>query len=132
MDESRRRQLIPTIAVVAVAVAAVLASWLTLRPSSDSGRPERPLDVAVVRAPPITVPNTAVAGGPPARAADCPTCGVVEAVSVQQDHATFQLRVRMSDGSLRTLEQNTPVVAGSRVVVEGGVARPAPGPATQG
>ena len=137
MDESRRRHLITSAAIAALAVAAALTAWLTLRPAGESGgRPERPLDVPVVRAPPITAPNTAVAGGPPAAApvakADCPSCGVVESVAVTRNHAAFQVLVRMSDGTLRTLEQATPVVAGSRVIVQGGIAKPAPNGQTQG
>ena len=38
----------------------------------------------------------------------------------------YAVRVRMEDGSLRTLEQASPLSAGERVVVENGYARPAP------
>ncbi len=31
----------------------------------------------------------------------------------------YQMRVRMNDGSYRTIEQSNPVASGSRVVVEG-------------
>lgn len=130
MDESRRRYLITAVTVAAVAAAALFATWASLRPTDDRMRPSRPLEAPVVKAPPITAPDTSVAGGPPA--ADCPQCGVVEAVAVTQNHGAFQVRVRMSDGSVRTLEQATPVVAGSRVVVQGGVAKPAPNGPNQG
>lgn len=131
MDESRRRNLITSLSVAAVAAAALIATWVSLRPATEGGmRPSRPLEAPVVKAPPITAPDTSVAGGPPA--ADCPQCGVVEAVAVTQNHGAFQVRVRMSDGSVRTLEQATPVVAGSRVLVQGGVAKPAPNAQTQG
>jgi hypothetical protein len=132
MDEPRRRNLITSLSVAAVAAAALIATWATLRPSAedDRMRPAHPLEAPVVKAPPITAPDTSVAGGPPT--ADCPQCGVVEAVAVTQNHRAFQVRVRMSDGSVRTLEQATPVVAGSRVVVQGGVAKPAPNAQSQG
>lgn len=131
MDESRRRNFITSLAVAAVAAAALVATWASLRPASDDRmRPAHPLEAPVVKAPPITAPDTSVAGGPPA--ADCPQCGVVEAVAVTKNHGAFQVRVRMSDGSTRTFEQTTPVVAGSRVVVQGGVAKPAPNAQTQG
>ena len=38
----------------------------------------------------------------------------------------YAIRVRMEDGSLRALEQASPLSAGDRVVVENGYARPAP------
>ncbi|MBI5278695.1 MAG: hypothetical protein HY854_19850 [Burkholderiales bacterium] len=59
------RQLVVTLAVIAVAVAALVAAWLTVQ--EHQGRPDRPLDVPVVRAPPIGQPDTAVVGGPPSR-----------------------------------------------------------------
>lgn len=127
-----RQNWISATAVAAVAAAAVATVMVSTRPLvDDRGRPQRPLEQEVVKAPPITVPNTAVAGGPPA-AAECANCGVVEAVAMLDNHGAYQMRIRMSDGSVRTLEQAVPLVAGSRVVVEGGKARPAPLPPTQG
>ena len=123
MDAPSRRNLVPALAVLAVAGAALAAAWVTMRPLDDRGRPERPLDVAVVRAPPISEPNTAVSGGPPAPMSSCADCGIVESVSMLQNHTLFQMQVRMSDGTLRTVEQPVPLVAGSRVMVEGGKAR---------
>lgn len=38
----------------------------------------------------------------------------------------YQMRVRMHDGSVRTIEQASAVAAGSRVVLEGNTIRPAP------
>ena len=38
-------------------------------------------------------------------------------------YTAYQMRVRMQDGSVRTVEQSTAVAAGSRVVVEGGRVR---------
>ena len=133
MDGTGRR-FIPALAVLAVACAAFAAAWMTLRPfDDDRGRPERPLDVPVVRAPPIDVPNTAVIGGPPAPMnTGCANCGVVESVTMLQNHSLFQMHVRMGDGSVRTVEQPVPLVAGSRVVLRDGVARQLPVPSTQG
>ena len=125
------RTFIPALAVLAVALAAVATTWFTTRPlTEDRGRPP-PLEVAVVRAPPIEAPNTAVMGAAPSRVA-CANCGVVEAVVMLQNHSLFQMKVKMNDGSYRTVEQPVPMVAGSRVIVEGGRARPAPVNSTQG
>jgi outer membrane lipoprotein SlyB len=41
-------------------------------------------------------------------------------------YTAYQLRIRMSDGTVRTVEQRNSVAAGSRVVVEGGAVRPVP------
>ncbi|MGH8830488.1 MAG: glycine zipper 2TM domain-containing protein, partial [Polaromonas sp.] len=38
----------------------------------------------------------------------------------------YQMRVRMNDGSLRTIEQASAVQAGARVIVEGNTLRLAP------
>lgn len=117
------RAWVPAAAVLAVAAAAVATTWFTMRPMDDSGRPARPLEHAVVTAPPLSVPDTSVLGGPPAPAA-CEHCGVVESVAVLDGHGAYQLRVRMRDGRLQTLKQAQPVVAGAQVLVENGVARP--------
>lgn len=126
---------IPSLAVAAVAVAALGATWFANRPGDTStdaaGRPSRPIEQPVVKAPPITTPNTSVAGGPP-RAGTCANCGVVEAVAMLQNQGAYQMQIRMSDGSLRTVQQAVPLMAGSRVVVEGRVARPLPAQAPQG
>lgn len=39
-------------------------------------------------------------------------------------YTAYQVRVRMNDGTVRTVEQRGSVAAGSRVVVEGGAVRP--------
>lgn len=123
------------LAVAAVAIAALVATWFANRPADpdagQGGRPARPLEQPVVKAPPITTPNTAVAGGPPTTGS-CANCGVVEAVAMLQNQGAFQLQIRMNDGSLRTVQQPVPLMAGARVVVEGRVARPLPAQAPQG
>ncbi|HVZ46263.1 MAG TPA: hypothetical protein VHA82_20835 [Ramlibacter sp.] len=122
-----RGRWISAAAVAAVATVALAAAWVTVRPlqlqvQEHAGRPDRPLDLPVVRAPPIDASpsDTSASGGPPA----CRDCGLVEAVAVQERHTRFEVRIRMDDGSTRTLQQAVPVLAGSRVVVRGGVARP--------
>jgi hypothetical protein len=128
----RHRNTLSAAAVTAVAVAALAAAWFSLRPDSAGpahpGRPDRPLDTPVVHAPPIDqASNTSVLGAAPA----CRNCGMVEAVAVQDNHTRFQVLVRMDDGTTRKLEQAVPVLAGSRVIVQGGVARPANGSGSQ-
>ena len=68
------------------------------------------------------VASNALGAGPA-----CRNCGVVESVGRGKDARAFQLRVRMDDGTLRTVEQGGPVTAGSRVVLEGGTVRPVTG-----
>ncbi|HEX9721148.1 MAG TPA: hypothetical protein VGA59_15630, partial [Ramlibacter sp.] len=46
-------------------------------------------------------------------------CGVVESVALPNQQGAFQVRIRMDDGSLRTVEQSGPVAAGARVLLEG-------------
>lgn len=60
-------QFVPALAVAGMAAAALLTAWFSLRPAADTGRPDRPLEVSVVRAPPLDrVPDTRTLGGPPA------------------------------------------------------------------
>jgi hypothetical protein len=131
----QRRAWVPPVAVVAVAIAAIAATWFAGRPDDvgieHAGRPARPIEQPVVKAPPLTTPNTAVAGGPP-NASSCASCGVVEAIAMLENQRAFLMQIRMSDGSLRTVQQSVPLMAGSRVVVEGRVARPLPAQAPQG
>lgn len=117
------RAWVPVAAVLAVAAAAVATTWFTMRPMEYSGRPAQPLEQEVVTAPPLSVPDTSVVGGPPAPRT-CEHCGVVESVAVVDGHSAYQLRVRMHDGRMQTLKQAQPVVAGVQVLVENGVARP--------
>lgn len=120
------RPWISTVAVAAVAVAALATTWVSTRPLTlESGRPVQPLQMSVVKAPPMAAPTTATLGGPPAWTA-CAQCGVVEGVRVVDNHAAFVLDVRMADGSLRTLRQATPVATGVTVIVQGGMAQPVP------
>jgi outer membrane lipoprotein SlyB len=49
-----------------------------------------------------------------------------------QQHTTYVMRIRMQDGSMRTIEQTAALKKGARVVVEGKTARLARGGTAQG
>ena len=141
----RLKGLVPTISVVTVVVAALAATVMVTYPAwRDLNRP--PVVATgvrdVVQAPPLVVtaplrmesPDAAgKAQGQPAARADaagalgagpaCDSCGVVESVAMVNQSGTFQMRIRMDDGTLRTVEQRGAVAAGSRVLVEGGSVR---------
>ena len=131
---------IPTLAVLAVAIAAVAAAFMGTRPDPEvqpaASLPSPPQ--AVVRAPPLVVtapPMKPADPAPPAHrqgsevrgttsamgsASACEKCGVVESVlAANKPGEGFQMRIRMDDGSLRTVEQRGALAAGTRVVVEG-------------
>jgi hypothetical protein len=88
----------------------------------------------VVKAPPLAAavknaqararrdgaPVTNAAGAGPG----CLNCGVVESVASNRP-STYQMRVRMDDGSIKSVEQRAAFPAGSRVVLEGGTVRAA-------
>jgi hypothetical protein len=120
---TRSELLVPGAAVLAVAVAALAA---TLMSKPDDAQDRQRLATApvarqeVVQAPPLD--PTATMGGAPA----CQNCGVVESVAAAPNKR-FQMRIRMQDGSLRTMEQRGALPAGSRVTVEGEQVRLMPG-----
>lgn len=135
-----RASVIPTLAVLAVAIAAVAAAFMGTRPDAPDARPAASLTSppqAVVRAPSLVVtapPLKPAKPAPPARqqaselrgtasamgsAQACEKCGVVESVRAAKPGDTYQMRIRMDDGSLRTVEQRGALAAGTRVVVEG-------------
>lgn len=141
-DSKRRRDrasLAPTLAVLAVAGAAVVAAFMGTRPDAtdtQSAASVRPPPQEVVRAPPLVVkaPPLKPAAPAPARrqgselrsatsamgaASACGKCGVVESVLAARPGDGFQMRIRMDDGTLRTVEQRGALAAGTRVVVEG-------------
>ena len=146
----RVRGLLPTLSVVTVVVTALAATVVVTRPQwEEANRPSvaAKSEQDVVRAPPLVVQapplkasqkaggqsqhqgaaiaSKVLGAGPP-----CANCGVVESVGVDQ-HGGFQMRIRMDDGSLRTVEQRGAVAAGSRVVLEAGSVRIMTGPATR-
>jgi hypothetical protein len=145
----RAASVAPTLAVLAVAGVAVAAAFMGERPDSRHAEtavaPPPPARQAVVRAPPqvVTAPPlkpvapsgqrarpgaenrnaaTAMGAGPA-----CSGCGVVESVVVARPRSSFQMRIRMDDGTLRTVEQRGALAAGTRVVVEGETLRVLPG-----
>jgi hypothetical protein len=135
---------VPAAAVVAVAIVSVTTAVMVTR-QEGSKRDVRPppsvADNRVVKAPPLVVkapplnapqqlaqarrardgaPATDSAGAGPG----CRNCGVVESVASNRP-STYQMRVRMDDGSVRSIEQRAAFPAGSRVVLEGGTVRAA-------
>lgn len=139
-----RASFIPTLAVLAVAIAAVAAAFMGARPDTHEARPAASVPAtphAVVRAPPLVVTAPPLKPAKPKSAAHeqapelrdttsamgsapvCEKCGVVEAVLAAKPGDTFQMRIRMDDGSLRTVEQRGALAAGTRVVLEGGSVR---------
>ena len=135
-----RASFIPTVAVLAVAIAALAAAFMGAR--SDSPEPRSVAAVPaqprpVVRAPPMVVTAPALNEVKPATsgraqgsdasgtasamgsAPACEKCGVVESVLAAKPGDSFQMRIRMDDGTVRTVEQRGALAAGTRVVVEG-------------
>jgi hypothetical protein len=140
--------LVPTLSVVSVVVAALAATVMVTRAQwEDANRPSVAAkgEQDVVRAPPLVVqaPPLKASSKPGGQQPDpmigssglgagpaCANCGVVESVAVDQ-HGGFQMRIRMDDGTLRTVEQRGAVAAGSRVVLEGESVRIMTAPATR-
>jgi len=123
------RAQIPAIAVVVVAITAVGTAVVVTHTDADRGAPsipavrfaDRPADAARKQ------------GAGPA----CRDCGVVVSVVVLERQApaspvAYQMRIRMDDGSMRTVEQPGPLAAGSRVMLAGGSAHPVGGRAVPG
>jgi hypothetical protein len=110
-------RLVPAFAVVTVVVTALLATLMVTRfeQEADSGRAAVSL-----------VPRANGMGASPA----CGNCGVVESVAASNQHGGYRLRIRMDDGTVRTVEQRGSLPAGSRVLLEGGSVRVVP-PATR-
>jgi hypothetical protein len=139
------RSSVPAAAVVAVAIVSVATAVMMSRQQGAQHDVRPPPAVAenqrvvkapplVVKAPPLRAPQklaqapgqrdgalaTRSAGAGPA----CRNCGVVESVASNRP-STYQMRVRMDDGSVKSIEQRAAFPAGSRVVVEGGTLRAA-------
>jgi len=196
------KALIPTLAVMAVAVAALATTLVVTTSNARDGQNDVPEVTSVIPAPapvtapvkapvvaraPVAAPVTApavTAPRPPVQVAQvCQNCGVVESsVAVQRPGrvdgignteiglgtvaggviggilgnqvgggsgktaatvlgaaggayagnrveknmkkvTVYQMRIRMNDGSYRTIEQGNAIAAGSRVVVEGNSVR---------
>jgi hypothetical protein len=135
---------VPAAAVVAVAIVSVTTAVMVTRQEGakvDVRPPPSVADNRVVRAPPLVVKapplnsaqqlaqaRRARDGGPATDSAGagpgCRNCGVVESVASNRP-STYQMRVRMDDGTLKSVEQRAAFPAGSRVVLEGGTVRAA-------
>jgi hypothetical protein len=103
----------PTLSVVAMAVVALAAAVMTTRRDTadfDSRMAATPPQQQVVHAPPLN----SMGAGPACRA-----CGMVESVAAVNGAKGFQMRIRMDDGTLRTVEQRGAMPAGTRVMVDG-------------
>ena len=112
-----RERLGAALAVSAGTPAAVLAAVMHTAPE---GRPD---------APRLALAGTAAAQTSERHAlAACADCGVVEAVvpvdpPADEAGPAWQVRIRMDDGTVRTVEQRRALAAGSRVTVAGGSIR---------
>ena len=138
--------LVPTLAVVVMVVTAVITAVMVSRNGSSAVRHAAGASVnlqSVVTAPPlklappISAEAPAQSGPSPAASnamgatAACRNCGVVQMVVAvhaygQSKPSSYQMHIRMDDGSTRTGEQRGALAAGSRVVVEGNAVRPVP------
>ncbi len=115
--------LVPTLAVLAVAAVALAAALMSGGPQSPSVSPARhaaapAVTGEVVRAPPLN----SMGAGP-----GCQSCGVIESVAAVPGSTEFQMRIRMDDGRLRTIDNRGAMPAGTRVLVEGDSVRLMPG-----
>ena len=139
---------VPTLAVVVMAVTAVITAVMVSRNGSPAAQQAADASVSrqsVVTAPPLKLAPPAAAEAPaqsgPSPAASnamgataaCRNCGVVQMVVAVHEYgqpkpSSYQMHIRMDDGSTRTVEQRGALAAGSRVVVEGKSVRPLPAP----
>lgn len=132
---------VTAIAVAAVAVVGLGAAWYAPRePAPQAALPPLQLPAqplpgqAVVQAPPLQ----AAGAPPPARAAGagaaCADCGTVQRVVALRERSggrarSFQMQLRMDDGSEQVLEQRGAMAPGSRVRVRNGRLEALAGPA---
>jgi hypothetical protein len=132
------RSRVPTLAVVLVVVTAVVTAVMVAPTVSELAdhRPVAAGPVAAVPASPSVVqapPLDSRASAPHQRAGPaCRDCGVIESVvalvpRAQDDAMAYQMRIRMDDGSVRTVKQRGALAAGSRVTVADGSVRSASG-----
>jgi len=115
----------------------VRRSWVERLGSSETLVPRLAVVLVVVAAVATTVMVTQgdrrASGSPPLASsrlgagAACRDCGVVESVAPVSASGAYRMRVRMNDGTVRTVEQHAAVPAGARVRLEGGSLRIMPG-----
>lgn len=128
------RSLIPTLAVMLVVATAVATAVMVVPTVSElpDHRPVAAGAVAAVPAPPSLVqapPMDSRASALHQRAGPaCRDCGVIESVvalvpRAQAGAMAYQMRIRMDDGSVRTVKQRGALATGSRVTVADGSVR---------
>ncbi|MBA3774073.1 MAG: hypothetical protein H0X13_16755 [Ramlibacter sp.] len=145
----RRETLVPTLAVVAVAVTAVVTSVVVGRTDApavvaqqaDPSAPQQGVITAPPLKPsadtntnaqaPVQKGESAAGANSMGAAAACRNCGVVQTVVAVHGYgdpkaSSYQMHIRMDDGSTRTVEQRGALAAGSRVIVEGSSIRALP------
>jgi hypothetical protein len=125
----RVRAQIPAIAVVVVAITAMGTAIVVMHTDAERGAPSMP----AVRSADRPANAARKQGAGPA----CHDCGVVVSVvtlepQAQASPVAYQMRIRMDDGSVRTVEQLGPLATGSRVMLAGGSAHPVGGRAVPG
>jgi hypothetical protein len=152
----QNQQLVSTFAVVTVAVAGLVAALMSHNEpqGQEQAKVQPPVSNApheVVRAPPMVVqapplqppvprtdparrsaPAATMASKALGAGAACRKCGVVESIAMLDRQRGYEMRIRMDDGSLRTVAQRGALPAGSRVMVERGSVRMLPGATGQG
>ncbi|GEM_PF-2056810 len=117
----RVRAQLPSIAAMAVALTAVGTAVVATHIDAERVPPSFAAMAAQMR------------GAAPA----CRDCGVVVSVvalepQAQASPVAYQMRIRMDDGSVQTVEQPGPLVAGVGVMVAGGSAHRVGGHAVPG
>lgn len=126
------RESVPAVAVVTVVVTAVLTTFMVTRAERQAEQAQSsPSQAAVAQAPQSRPPArpdapgaaTMRLGAGPA----CGNCGVIESVVMRAQHGGYRVRIRMDDGSERTVERRDALLAGSRVVLQGQAIRVLPG-----
>jgi hypothetical protein len=103
-------RLVPAFAVVTVVAAALLATLMVTRTDRQADGSRSGVSL---------VPRSNDMGAGPV----CGNCGVIESSVASNQHGAYLLRIRMDDGTVRTVEQRGALAAGSRVLVEGGAVR---------
>ena len=115
-----RPSFIPTLAVVAVAIAAVAAAFMGTRTDTPEAKPAACSCPRRRKRWCVRQPLRERHGRRDRRARSAASSN---RCSPAKPGDTFQMRIRMDDGSLRTVEQRGALAAGTRVVVEGGSVR---------
>lgn len=117
--------VVVTAVLTAVMVAPTVSELADHRPVAAGPAAAVPAPPSVVQAPPLDSRASALRqrAGPA-----CRDCGVIESVvalppRAQDDAMAYQMRIRMDDGSVRTVKQRGALATGSRVTVADGSVR---------